>query len=206
MTNDMPNQESRNQRLERIIRDQDDLQERLKATRALGMQKRQEWERELQQQREIWEGMPKRHIRGEHFLAMLEGVEAKIRRSQEQLKLLEADLLAFCKAQHTFIKQKVDSQGDEEFWVYHGDKPRVPMEYSVRVGEIAYNCRSALDHLVWQLVLANQEEPGGHNQFPIAKNRQAFGKMTSEETKRGKERRGEERRGEESLLDGYKLV
>ena len=139
MTNDMPNQESRNQRLERIIRDQDDLQERLKATRALGMQKRQEWERELQQQREIWEGMPKRHIRGEHFLAMLEGVEAKIRRSQEQLRLLEADLLAFCKAQHTFIKQKVDSQGDEEFWVYHGDKPRVPMEYSVRVGEIAYN-------------------------------------------------------------------
>ena len=134
MTNDMPNQESRNQWRERIIRDQDDLQERLKVTRALGEQARQEWKRVHQQQREIWEAMPKRHIRGEPFLAMLEGVEAKIRRSQEQLKSLEADLLAFCKAQHTFIKQEVDSQGEEEFWVYHGDKPRVPMEYSVRVG------------------------------------------------------------------------
>ena len=34
-------------------------------------------------------------------------------------------------------------------------------------GEILYNLRSALDHLVWRLVLVNGEEPGRHNAFPI---------------------------------------
>ena len=38
------------------------------------------------------------------------------------------------------------------------------------LGEIFYNLRSALDHLVWQLVLANGKTPGRDNSFPIIKN------------------------------------
>jgi hypothetical protein len=39
--------------------------------------------------------------------------------------------------------------------------------WGVRVGEFAHDLRSALDNLVWQLVLVNGKEPGDHNQFPI---------------------------------------
>ena len=43
----------------------------------------------------------------------------------------------------------------------------MPIDYSIRIGEIAYNLRSALDHLVWQLVIFNGREPSSRNEFPI---------------------------------------
>lgn len=36
------------------------------------------------------------------------------------------------------------------------------------VGDYVHNVRSALDHVVWQLVIANRGAPGRHTQFPIA--------------------------------------
>lgn len=42
-----------------------------------------------------------------------------------------------------------------------------PVRLGVMVGEVAHNLRSALDHLIWQLVLAGGEKPGRANQFPI---------------------------------------
>jgi hypothetical protein len=39
--------------------------------------------------------------------------------------------------------------------------------WGVRIGEFLHDLRSALDNLVWQLVLVNGKEPGDHNQFPI---------------------------------------
>jgi len=39
--------------------------------------------------------------------------------------------------------------------------------WGVMFGDALHNFRSALDHLVWQLVLLNDEAPGNHNQFPI---------------------------------------
>ena len=48
-----------------------------------------------------------------------------------------------------------------------GDHSPVPVQYSIRVGEIAYNLRSALDHLVWQLVQSNGQHPDSYNESPI---------------------------------------
>lgn len=42
-----------------------------------------------------------------------------------------------------------------------------PPDWSVIVGELVHDLRSALDHLVWQLVLANGETPRETSQFPI---------------------------------------
>lgn len=56
---------------------------------------------------------------------------------------------------------------DEQVWVYRGETPITPIEWSIRVGEILHNLRSALDHLVWQLVLANGQEPSRQNAYPI---------------------------------------
>ena len=47
------------------------------------------------------------------------------------------------------------------------DEPETLYEYSVIVGEVAYNLRSSLDHLVWQLVIANGGIPDRKNAFPI---------------------------------------
>ena len=43
----------------------------------------------------------------------------------------------------------------------------VPIDFPIRIGEIAYNLRSALDHLVYALVIDNDEEPSKQNEFPI---------------------------------------
>jgi hypothetical protein len=37
----------------------------------------------------------------------------------------------------------------------------------VILGEIIHDLRSSLDHVVWQLVIANGSLPGYWNQFPI---------------------------------------
>ncbi len=65
---------------------------------------------------------------------------------------------------------EVHEDADEQVWVFRGSTPNVPIEWFIRLGEILYNLRSALDHLVWQLVLANGKTPGRDNSFPIIKN------------------------------------
>src|SRR5437879_6743083 len=48
-------------------------------------------------------------------------------------------------------------------WVKEEPPPRL----SVLLGDCVHNLRSSLDHIVWQLVLANGRSPGKHAQFPI---------------------------------------
>lgn len=52
--------------------------------------------------------------------------------------------------------------------------PKPPPELSVVAGDCLFNLRSALDHLVWQLVLANGKMPTRHNMFPICESPKAF--------------------------------
>ena len=96
----------------------------------------------------------------------MEGVQAKLKRAREGLQNLELDIDRFCKFQGCQIDHCISKEAGKQTWTYRGD-PQVPIEFSVRVGEIVYNLRSALDHLVWQLVLANGNDPGDRNEFPI---------------------------------------
>ncbi len=43
-----------------------------------------------------------------------------------------------------------------------------PLQWGVVLGEFAHDTRSALDQLIWSLVLANGGSPGTHTQFPAA--------------------------------------
>ena len=96
-----------------------------------------------------------------------EAIDAKIRRARNELRLLKADIDAFCEERARLIVP--EGLGDEVVWVYRGDTPTPPVDWSIRVGEFAYNLRSSLDHLVWQLVIDNNETPGTGNAFPIFK-------------------------------------
>ena len=94
-----------------------------------------------------------------------EALDAKIDRARTELRRLESDILAFCEEKSRLIVPEKD--GDEVRWIYLGDDPNPPVDWSIRVGEFAYNLRSSLDHLVWQLVVANEASPGTRTQFPI---------------------------------------
>ena len=96
-----------------------------------------------------------------------EGINAKIRRAGDQTSSLKDDMEKFCADIRQSIVHEFSQDADEQVWVFRDATPTVPIEWSVRLGEILYNLRSALDHLVWQLVLANGQNPGRHNAFPI---------------------------------------
>ena len=108
------------------------------------------------------------------LLVTLEGVYAKVKRAQDQLRLLDADITEFCASQRRLIEHEVDQDAGIQMFVFRGETPQVPINYSVRIGEIIYNLRSALDHLVWQLVLSNGEEPGTNNEYPIYSDRTRY--------------------------------
>ena len=98
-------------------------------------------------------------------MSRLEGVYAKVEQAHSQLRSLETDIGKYCDQQHRMIVHRRES--DRQIWVFRGETPRVPVEFSVRIGEIVHNLRSALDHLVWQLVIANGETPDRGNEYPI---------------------------------------
>ena len=93
----------------------------------------------------------------------LEGVNAKIGRASESLQNLESDIRGFCEDHRLQLVREIQ-QG---IHVVDSGPPELLIDYSIRAGEIAYNLRSALDHLVWQLVEANGKTPDRRNEFPI---------------------------------------
>ena len=113
-------------------------------------------------------------------MATLEGVLAKISRARASLQSLEADVTAFCRCQERLI---ISQPGPgRQSWIYRGH-PQVPIDFSVRVGEIVYNLRSALEHLVWQLALANGKNPGKFNKFPIFRDQLKYSRAIERELK-----------------------
>ena len=95
----------------------------------------------------------------------LEAVDAKIERARSELRLLKVEIATFCEERARLIVR--EDCGGQERWVYRGDSPKAPIQWSVRTGEFAHNLRSSLDHLVWQLVLANGGCPDRNTAFPI---------------------------------------
>ena len=96
----------------------------------------------------------------------LEAVDAKIERARSELRLLKTDIAAFCEERARLIVRE-ECDDERERWVYRGDTPKAPIQWSIRAGEFAYNLRSGLDHLVWQMVKANGGSPANQTEFPI---------------------------------------
>ena len=96
------------------------------------------------------------------------GIHAKLLRAEQQIQEIAYEADALCAEVKQGIVREVNEH-NEQVWTYRGETPEAPVRWSILVGEILYNLRSALDHLVWQLVLENQRTPGRHNQFPITR-------------------------------------
>ena len=116
-------------------------------------------------------------------MVTLEGVNAKIQRAQDEIERLARDIADSCEAQRSLFSEELRPDVGDKIWVFRGETPIVPIEYSVRLGEIVYNLRSALDQLVWQLVHANYKTPGRHNEFPILDDESRFNEAVKSKLK-----------------------
>jgi len=75
---------------------------------------------------------------------------------------------AFVKTRPYSIHSKTEPQTRDKVW-YLDNTPRTPpLSISIAVGEAVYNLRSALDHLAWQLVVVNGNQPNVRTAFPIS--------------------------------------
>ena len=96
----------------------------------------------------------------------LVGIHSKLCRAERQIQKIidEADTLRK-NVKQGIVRELCDD--DEQVWIFRNETPEAPVRWSILIGEILYDLRSALDHLVWQLVLNNEQTPGRHNAFPI---------------------------------------
>jgi len=122
----------------------------------------------------------------------LHGVHLKLDRAEHHLRVLDADASSWLqRAPYTLY-------GEFESWPKFGRGPNfglyrlkfrdvdvVPSEWSVRVGDFLHNARTALDHLVWQLALANDATPDTSNQFPICLTPEEFAESMKRNRLRG---------------------
>lgn len=106
------------------------------------------------------------------FPAALHGLRAKLIRAQDHLEALRLMLRKF---ESTRCHVRFEDEPDgENCWLVL-DLPKPAPELSAVIGDCLFNLRSALDHLLWQLVLVNPPNvPSSKNMFPICSTPEAF--------------------------------
>ena len=92
---------------------------------------------------------------------------AKLARANEHVQLLDGELKPFTEVEAYAIIYEFNNDVGKHIWRLGSIPPTIPLRVSTIVGDALFNFRSSLDHLVWQLVLANGKKPGRFNQFPI---------------------------------------
>jgi hypothetical protein len=110
----------------------------------------------------------------------LGGIFAKISRAHEHLEALRRTV---AECEHASCKVVIEKDPESDIGWLSLSLPKPPRYISVLAGDCLYNLRSTLDHLVWQLVLANPpQRPHNRNMFPICTSSGAF----DEQIKKGR--------------------
>src|SRR5271166_2457912 len=98
----------------------------------------------------------------------LDGVREKLNRAEHNIVNLKKEADSFLDSGDYRAIPDDNENAFRRALEYHSTRS-VPARFSVLAGEIVYHLRSALDHLVWQLVIANRATPGHSHEFPIFK-------------------------------------
>lgn len=96
----------------------------------------------------------------------LDGCAAKITRAHQSISELNAEIDSYLISHPYAVTREDDPQVGEIVWRARIVRPHPP-EWSARIGEIIHDLRSSLDHLAWQLVIANGESPDTKTEFPV---------------------------------------
>ena len=112
----------------------------------------------------------------------LEGVQAKLDRARATLRNLDSEISHYCNGRIDEMRWEAQRLGHRAAFLMGGPAD-LPIEWAVTIGEIAYNLRSSLDHLVWQLVMHNGKTPTMSNQFPIFLDKAKYNKAVMRQLK-----------------------
>ena len=101
------------------------------------------------------------------------GAHNKLARARRHLDEIRAAIAAFFATQpYEIMREEETSTGDLVYRLRIHQE--VPGDWSLIVGDVLHNMRSALDHLAWRLVELNNNTPGRHTQFVICADQAAF--------------------------------
>jgi hypothetical protein len=95
------------------------------------------------------------------------GINTKTARATELGQTLHTLIREFIGAHPQRVAYEYRKQPGEHVWKITSEPPAIPLDISALIGDMLYNYRSALDHAIWQLVIANDRVPTRVNQFPI---------------------------------------
>ena len=98
-------------------------------------------------------------------MPLFDSARAKIERARKQMDALQAVFEGFYKSKPYSIRQELDPQAGEKRLVFHADP--LPLEWSVIIGEIVHNLRSALDHSIYELTRIEAGHPLDRTEFPV---------------------------------------
>jgi hypothetical protein len=94
----------------------------------------------------------------------LTGAKLKLERANEHLDAFEAEGGNYLGGEFYMLVRDDSAEGTVfQLWIKEEPPPRL----SVILGDCVHNLRSFLDHIAWQLVLANDETPDEKTSFPI---------------------------------------
>lgn len=93
-------------------------------------------------------------------------VRIKLEWAKKRIGDLDAALMAFYETKPHRVTPNDDLQSGQHVLKVSRIDP-VPFEVLLIAGDMLHNLRSALDHLIWQLVLANGQTPTKATAFPI---------------------------------------
>jgi hypothetical protein len=92
----------------------------------------------------------------------------KIKRASHHLQTLHTEIRCFTEQDpkpYRFVPE-IDAASSQCLWRVKIESDPPP-KWSLITGDFVQNLRASLDYLVWQLVLANDCEPGRQNAFPL---------------------------------------
>lgn len=114
------------------------------------------------------------------MIKQLQGIKFKIDRAYENIRNLEAEVRVFLESEpYTIIEKQQFGVEKDSLNIIDPPGPVTPppLSFSVLAGEILYHLRSSLDHLVWQLIIANGKDPAElqpRPEFPIFWSRKGY--------------------------------
>jgi hypothetical protein len=106
--------------------------------------------------------------------APLRSFQAKIIWAHEHLNALCVAISEFGGTKPCVIVNDFEPKGAKHTWRVKGKPDTPPQELSLRLGDTLFNLRSILDHLAWDLVLANGGMPHKRTGFPLCDQPESF--------------------------------
>lgn len=101
-------------------------------------------------------------------MSLFDSAYAKIERANQQTDALKKIFESFYESKPYIIRQELYPQAGEKRLIFHADP--LPLEWSVIIGEIVHDLRSALDHSIYELTCIENGNPLDKTEFPIFEN------------------------------------